>query len=354
MVINSPCLTDKKELASPGQTTTSKDFSNSLMDGYGKSEKDQIQALVDKTELIITEDSIRNDLYFDDAKETACLLNEEIFEGLARMGYEKPSQKLTFYKAYSPLWKFLILTILQCLSAKTTAWNEFNSTMASAIISLANNQKFNFSKYIFDNMKKQQPRRKQRKEPEVSHDESEDEDHVPTPSSDPLRSGKDSSILNELMVFCTSLQKQRKLRSRGIKRLKKFGSVRRVKSPMEKNGLGAQEDPSKQEKMIEEIDQNAEIALDDETQRRIINDEMFGVDDLAGEEVVMQTTTGVKDSAAPTIDDKGKAKMIEPEVHIKRKEQMRIDEEYARKLEAEEQEAARLSRAQQDEEANNS
>nr|GFA69685.1 uncharacterized mitochondrial protein AtMg00810-like [Tanacetum cinerariifolium] len=31
--INSPCLTDKKELASPGQTTTGKDFSNSLMDG---------------------------------------------------------------------------------------------------------------------------------------------------------------------------------------------------------------------------------------------------------------------------------------------------------------------------------
>ncbi|GJW93432.1 hypothetical protein Tco_0173104 [Tanacetum coccineum] len=40
------------------------------------------------------------------------------------------------------------------LSAKTTAWNEFSSTMASAIICLATNQKFNFSKYIFDNMVK--------------------------------------------------------------------------------------------------------------------------------------------------------------------------------------------------------
>ncbi|GKD37593.1 putative ribonuclease H-like domain-containing protein [Tanacetum coccineum] len=38
--------------------------------------------------------------------------------------------------------------------AKTTAWNEFSSTMASAIICLATNQKFNFSKYIFDNMVK--------------------------------------------------------------------------------------------------------------------------------------------------------------------------------------------------------
>ncbi|GKA88639.1 zinc finger, CCHC-type containing protein [Tanacetum coccineum] len=39
-------------------------------------------------------------------------------------------------------------------SAKTTAWNEFSSTMASAIICLATNQKFNFSKYIFESMVK--------------------------------------------------------------------------------------------------------------------------------------------------------------------------------------------------------
>nr|GEY43852.1 retrovirus-related Pol polyprotein from transposon TNT 1-94 [Tanacetum cinerariifolium] len=39
-------------------------------------------------------------------------------------------------------------TILQCLSAKTTSWNEFSSTMASIIIYLATNQKFNFSRYI--------------------------------------------------------------------------------------------------------------------------------------------------------------------------------------------------------------
>ncbi|GKC10881.1 hypothetical protein Tco_1007663 [Tanacetum coccineum] len=74
---------------------------------------------------------------------------------LTLMGYEKLSQKLTFYKAFFSLqWKFLIHTILQCLSAKTTAWNEFSSTMASAIICLATNQKFNFSKYIFDSIVK--------------------------------------------------------------------------------------------------------------------------------------------------------------------------------------------------------
>ncbi|GJT18922.1 hypothetical protein Tco_0877628 [Tanacetum coccineum] len=71
------------------------------------------------------------------------------------MGYENLTQKLTFYKAFfSPQCKFLIQTILQCLSAKTTAWNEFSSTMTSTIICLATNQIFNFSMYIFDNMVK--------------------------------------------------------------------------------------------------------------------------------------------------------------------------------------------------------
>ncbi|GJR76095.1 hypothetical protein Tco_0088460 [Tanacetum coccineum] len=39
-------------------------------------------------------------------------------------------------------------------SGKTTAWNEFSSTMASAIICLATNKKFNFSKYIFESIVK--------------------------------------------------------------------------------------------------------------------------------------------------------------------------------------------------------
>nr|GEY40473.1 hypothetical protein [Tanacetum cinerariifolium] len=36
----------------------------------------------------------------------------------------------------------------KCLSAKTTSWNEFSSTIASTIICLTTNQKFNFSRYI--------------------------------------------------------------------------------------------------------------------------------------------------------------------------------------------------------------
>ncbi|GKA07517.1 hypothetical protein Tco_0686741, partial [Tanacetum coccineum] len=115
----------------------------------------QLQALVNGKKIIVIEASVRHDLQLDDEEGMNCLPNATIFEELTRMGYERLLQKLTFYKAFlSPQWKFLIHTILQCLSAKTTAWNAFSSIMASAIICLATNQKFNFSKYIFENMVK--------------------------------------------------------------------------------------------------------------------------------------------------------------------------------------------------------
>nr|GEZ81803.1 retrovirus-related Pol polyprotein from transposon TNT 1-94 [Tanacetum cinerariifolium] len=95
----------------------------------------RLQALVDKKKIIIFEDFIREILRLDDAEGVVCLPNEEIFAGLAQMGYEKPSTKLTFYKAFfSSQWKFLIYTILQSLSAKRTFWNEFSTAMASAVI----------------------------------------------------------------------------------------------------------------------------------------------------------------------------------------------------------------------------
>ncbi|GJV39948.1 hypothetical protein Tco_1418388, partial [Tanacetum coccineum] len=66
----------------------------------------QLHALVDGKKIIVTESTVKRDLQLEDA------------EGIDG----------------------------------TTAWNEFSSTMASAIIFLATNQKFNFSKYIFESM----------------------------------------------------------------------------------------------------------------------------------------------------------------------------------------------------------
>nr|GEY40491.1 hypothetical protein [Tanacetum cinerariifolium] len=68
----------------------------------------RLQALIDRKKVIITEDTIRQALRLDDADGVDCLPNEEIFAELVRMGYEKP-----------------------------TAWNEFSSSMALAVICLA-------------------------------------------------------------------------------------------------------------------------------------------------------------------------------------------------------------------------
>nr|GEV02936.1 hypothetical protein [Tanacetum cinerariifolium] len=98
----------------------------------------RLQALVDKKRVVVTKAAIRDGMHLDDAEGVDCLPNEEIFTELARIGYKKPTTKLTFFKAFfSSQWKFLIHTILQSMSAKRTSWNEFSSTMASVMICLS-------------------------------------------------------------------------------------------------------------------------------------------------------------------------------------------------------------------------
>nr|GEU53375.1 retrovirus-related Pol polyprotein from transposon TNT 1-94 [Tanacetum cinerariifolium] len=55
----------------------------------------RLQALVDKKKVVVTEATIRDALHLNDAEGVDCLPNEEIFAELGRMGYEKPSTKLT-------------------------------------------------------------------------------------------------------------------------------------------------------------------------------------------------------------------------------------------------------------------
>nr|GEV53094.1 hypothetical protein [Tanacetum cinerariifolium] len=53
---------------------------------------------------------------------------------------------------FSHQWKYLIHTIMQCLSPKSTGFNEFSSNIATALVCLATNRVYNFSKIIFDGM----------------------------------------------------------------------------------------------------------------------------------------------------------------------------------------------------------
>nr|GFC78558.1 hypothetical protein [Tanacetum cinerariifolium] len=58
----------------------------------------RLRALINGKKVVVSKAIIRRDLHLDDADGVECLLNEEIFEELLRMGYEKPPPKLTFYK----------------------------------------------------------------------------------------------------------------------------------------------------------------------------------------------------------------------------------------------------------------
>nr|GEZ44217.1 hypothetical protein [Tanacetum cinerariifolium] len=60
----------------------------------------KLKALIDRKNVVVTEATIRDALCLDDAEGVDCLPNEEIFIELARLRYEKPSTKLTFYKAF--------------------------------------------------------------------------------------------------------------------------------------------------------------------------------------------------------------------------------------------------------------
>nr|GEW29617.1 putative ribonuclease H-like domain-containing protein [Tanacetum cinerariifolium] len=55
-------------------------------------------------------------------------------------------------EAFSHQWKYLIHTIMQCLSLKSIGFNEFSSNITTALVFLATNRVYNFSKMIFDGM----------------------------------------------------------------------------------------------------------------------------------------------------------------------------------------------------------
>ncbi|GJX38562.1 hypothetical protein Tco_0251865 [Tanacetum coccineum] len=101
----------------------------------------EITATIDGKVKIVTKASIRRHLKLEDSDCVSNFPTTKIFEQLALMVYLSNSDKLTFQKGhFSPQWRFLIHTILHCLSSKKTVWEQFSSNIATAIICLATNR----------------------------------------------------------------------------------------------------------------------------------------------------------------------------------------------------------------------
>ncbi|GKA36489.1 hypothetical protein Tco_0722980, partial [Tanacetum coccineum] len=329
--------------------------------------------------------------------------------------------------------------------AKTTAWNEFSSTMASTIICLATNQKFNFSKYIFDNMVKSlkggvkflmYPRfvqlfldkqvegmtkhkeiygtpshtkkvfsnmKRERKcfsgrvtplfqtmmvqapeELEPITDEAANEEHVPIHSNDPLLSGEDRLKLNELVDLCTNLS-QRVLDLENTKTSQAAEIAKlKEKEDASKHGRNIVDlNADAEEVEVEKVVSTAEVTTVS-TITTIINEltlaqtliEIKAAKPKAVTTTATKTTTAITRPKArgvvvqepseftkttspsqlsqlPHAKDKGKAKMIEPEKPLKKKDQILIDEEIAQKLQAQlnvelEEEEEKLAQEQEE------
>ncbi|GJW72829.1 putative ribonuclease H-like domain-containing protein [Tanacetum coccineum] len=112
----------------------------------------ELVASIDNKEYTITEASVRSKLQLPNATGISNLSDAEIYDGLATLGYVSEG-KLTFWeKNFTPQWKFLIHTILHCLSPKSGGWDQFGSSIATTLICLSCNRVYNFSKLIFDGM----------------------------------------------------------------------------------------------------------------------------------------------------------------------------------------------------------
>nr|GEX95527.1 putative ribonuclease H-like domain-containing protein [Tanacetum cinerariifolium] len=102
----------------------------------------KILAIVDGKLRTISESSIKRNLKLRDEAGISSLPDAELFKNLTLMGYNiLPNQKFTFQKGqFSHQWKYLIHTIMQCLSPKSTGFNEFGINIATALVCLATNR----------------------------------------------------------------------------------------------------------------------------------------------------------------------------------------------------------------------
>ncbi|GKA56139.1 hypothetical protein Tco_0755211 [Tanacetum coccineum] len=112
-----------------------------------------IRAMVAGKRILISKKTIRADLLFDDTNGVDCFPKQVIWDSLRDIGYEGNLAQLTFSKPlFSPQWKYLVHVLLHCLSPKSTSWEQFGTNIASALVGLATNQKFNFSLMIMNGM----------------------------------------------------------------------------------------------------------------------------------------------------------------------------------------------------------
>ncbi|KAJ9556214.1 hypothetical protein OSB04_010828 [Centaurea solstitialis] len=101
-----------------------------------------IQTTICGHSLTLTPAKIRFHLQLHDEGGNSMLTPSVIMEAFTRMGYTGSRTSLKYLKGkFCPQWRFFVHTLLHCFSKKTTSFGEFSSTIASALVCLATNQR---------------------------------------------------------------------------------------------------------------------------------------------------------------------------------------------------------------------
>nr|GEW57254.1 hypothetical protein [Tanacetum cinerariifolium] len=148
------------------------------------------------------------------------------------------------------------------------------------------------------------------------------------------KTGQAKEIAN-LKKRVKKLEKRRKSRPAGLRRLKKVGLSNRVESSKEKDSLGAQEDASKQERSIEDIDQDEKLHYQAKVISTATTTVTTAITSSRAKGIVFHEQVQEHIPTVSSSKDKGKEKMIEPVKPLKKKDQIALDEEVAKRLEAE-------------------
>jgi hypothetical protein len=101
---------------------------------------------------VVTESLIRIKLRLDDENGVFHSNTEEILAGLREAGYQSTDTTKWLKNQFCPKWRFLVHTLLQCISNKSGGWDQFSTQLGCGIVCLSKGLTYNFSKFIFDNM----------------------------------------------------------------------------------------------------------------------------------------------------------------------------------------------------------
>ncbi|GJW17182.1 hypothetical protein Tco_0024618 [Tanacetum coccineum] len=357
-----------------------------------------IQALVDKKKVIITETSVKSDIQLEDVEGTDCLPTATIFEELTRMGLGKD-----FYGRDTPLFLTMLVQAQEEVASKkqkSRKSKKKNTKVPQPSDSTADVPNDNVTTTSNDPLLSGEDR--------LQLNELMNLCTILQSRVLALETTKTTQALEieNLKRRVKKLEKKQRSRTHKLKRLYKVGATRRVESSDDEEVTLINETEGRYEQDVikkevstadpvttaGEVVTTASITLEEINlaQESILAQELAAMKSAKPKEKVVVQETSVPVSAATSMvstattivvatpiittqpqqrakgiafrepvestvttivpsqksssKDKGNAIMTEPEVPLKKKDQLRIDEELVRQLEAGEQEAAMLER----------